>query len=58
MAIGFGVLGLSPKAFWALTPKEFEAILRGRFGTPKGGAGLTTADLAQLMQQFPDAAPD
>ena len=32
MAMGLGVLGLAPGAFWAMTPTELEAAIRGRFG--------------------------
>ena len=32
MAAGFGLLGLAPAAFWAMTPRELAAALRGRFG--------------------------
>lgn len=54
METGLGVLGLAPAVFWALSPKEFEAILRGRFGQP-GEAGLPSrADLNDLMRLFPD----
>ena len=56
MAIGLGVLALSPAVFWALTPKEFDAALRGRFGTERSAGGLTQADLSALMQAFPDEA--
>lgn len=56
MAIGLGVLALSPAVFWTLTPKEFDAALRGRFGPDKSAGGLTHADLAGLMQAFPDEA--
>ncbi len=52
MAAGLGVLGFSPADFWKLTPKEFEAAFRGRFGA--GGEPLTRGDLEKLMQQFPD----
>ena len=52
MAIGFGLLRLSPKAFWAMTPIELEramsAIRPGR-ALPPG-----RADLAALMRAFPD----
>ena len=54
MAIGLGVLGLAPAVFWALTPKEFDAALRGRFGDRAGRGPLARADLAALMQLFPD----
>lgn len=52
MAIGFGLLRLSPKAFWAMTPVEFEramSVTRRGQGTPPG-----RADLAALMRAFPD----
>jgi len=52
MAMGFGLLRLSPKAFWAMTPIEFERAMRvvrpGRISTPG------RADLAALMRAFPD----
>jgi uncharacterized phage protein (TIGR02216 family) len=54
MAIGLGVIGFAPEVFWRLTPKEFEAALRGRFGPEAGVAPLTHADLDMLMQRFPD----
>ncbi len=53
MAAGLGALGLAPAAFWAMTPKELAAAIRGRFGgvpaTP-----LSRADLAAMMGRFPD----
>ncbi len=53
MAAGLGVLGFSPEDFWKLTPKEFEAALRGKFGTD-AGAPFARGDLEKLMQRFPD----
>lgn len=54
MATGFGLLRLSPAAFWAMTPREFE---RAMSVLPKGGAGAPQrADLTALMRAFPDAA--
>ncbi len=54
MAIGLGVLGLAPLVFWALTPKELDAALSGKFGA-RGVAGiLSRGELGQLMQKFPD----
>ncbi|MGB3539621.1 MAG: phage tail assembly chaperone [Mesorhizobium sp.] len=54
MAMGFGLLRLSPKAFWAMTPIEFERAMSvvqpGRTSTPG------RADLAALMRAFPDLA--
>jgi uncharacterized phage protein (TIGR02216 family) len=52
MAVGFGLLRLSPMTFWAMTPREFEramSVLSGRANaTPR------RADLAELMRVFPD----
>jgi uncharacterized phage protein (TIGR02216 family) len=54
MAVGFGVLGLPPTTFWAMTPKELEAALRGKFGgASEGPPGR--GDVASLMRKFPDA---
>jgi uncharacterized phage protein (TIGR02216 family) len=54
MAIGLGVLGLAPLVFWALTPRELDAALRGRFGSGLAPEALSRGDLTALMQQFPD----
>ena len=55
MEIGLGVLGLAPAVFWALTPKEFDAALSGRFGARASRAPLSRLELDALMQLFPDA---
>ena len=47
MAVGLGVLGLPPAVFWAMSPKELEAALRGRTGGAGGAAvagGVRGAD--------------
>lgn len=54
MAIGLGVLGLTPAVFWSLTPKELNAALSGKFGTGGNLQALTRRDLTELMRQFPD----
>jgi len=54
MALGLGVLGLAPAAFWTLTPRELDAILRGRAGLHGLPEPPSRADVAALMQQFPD----
>lgn len=55
MALGFGVLGLAPAVFWAMSPREFEAAVAGRCGV---GARLATPpakrELADMMHRFPD----
>lgn len=55
MAFGLGVLGLAPQAFWAMTPAEVTAALRGRFGEQGASdAPMARRDLDALMQRFPD----
>jgi uncharacterized phage protein (TIGR02216 family) len=52
MAAGFGLLRLSPRDFWAMTPREFAAAI-----APYGVAANTVpnrAELAALMARFPD----
>lgn len=54
MAAGLGVLGLAARDFWAMTPRELDAALRGRLGIGVAAAVPTRADLDQLMRAFPD----
>jgi uncharacterized phage protein (TIGR02216 family) len=51
MRIGLGVLRLSPKNFWAMTPREFAAAT-GVFG--QRGAPPGRGELNRMMGQFPD----
>jgi uncharacterized phage protein (TIGR02216 family) len=52
MRLGFGVLKLSSKDFWGLTPRElaaaFEALSRPRAGAPD------RSQLSKMMERFPD----
>ena len=52
MAFGFAVMRLSPREFWAMTPRELAAAMRA-FGhgvhSPPG-----KEDLARLMHSYPD----
>ena len=52
MAAAFGLLRLSPRDFWSMTPREMERAMSvlggGRVGAPGRG------ELAELMQRFPD----
>lgn len=52
MAAAFGLLRLSPKDFWSMTPREMERAMSvlgaGRASAPGRG------DLAALMERFPD----
>lgn len=53
MAVGFGLLGLSPAAFWSMTPRELAAALRGRSG-PAGAVPPSRHEVEALMRRFPD----
>jgi uncharacterized phage protein (TIGR02216 family) len=51
MTVGFGLLRLSPSAFWAMTPIEFERAARP---FSKRVVAPARADMARLMRAFPD----
>jgi len=56
MRFGFGVLHLSPAAFWAMTPRELaQAVIAVRGGVV---APIGRDALDDLMRQFPDAGED
>ena len=53
MRFGFGVLRLSSREFWGLTPKELATAFEARSGRTRGAApGRDT--LGRLMAAFPD----
>lgn len=53
MRLGFGVMRLSSREFWGLTPRELAAALGG--GPPGGrGAPPSRAGLSELMRRYPD----
>ena len=52
MAIGFGVLRLSPVQFWAMTPKELASA--SGLAWHRAGAAPDRAVLEALMARFPD----
>ncbi|WP_307154113.1 rcc01693 family protein [Rhodopseudomonas julia] len=52
IAFGLAVLRLSPRDFWAMTPREFSACRSALFGA--GKTPLTAGELAQLIARFPD----
>ncbi len=54
MAIGFGLLGLEPRAFWSLTLAELDAAVRGRFGAARLERPPSRRDLMQLEHRYPD----
>lgn len=51
MRLAFTAWGLSPRAFWAMTPRELAAVL----GSGRRAPGLDRAALDRLMRRFPDA---
>jgi uncharacterized phage protein (TIGR02216 family) len=54
MQFGFGVLRLSPDAFWKMTPRELaQAIIAVRGRAP---ASIARGDFDALMKAFPDDA--
>ncbi|RFC64226.1 phage tail assembly chaperone [Fulvimarina endophytica] len=53
LAFGLGVLKLSPRDFWAATPRELAAAM-GAFGGRSGARAPSPADLLALMTRFPD----
>ena len=55
MSLGLGVLRLSPSQFWAMTPRELDAAIRGMMGPPATSLTPSRAGLDQLMQRFPDS---
>lgn len=59
MQAGFGLLRLTPAAFWAMTPVELQTVLDGLSGVARRGkaASATRADLTRLCARFPDMAP-
>jgi uncharacterized phage protein (TIGR02216 family) len=54
MAAGLGLLRLRPADFWAMTPRELEAALRGLLGPAFTHDTLPRSALAQLMRLYPD----
>jgi uncharacterized phage protein (TIGR02216 family) len=54
MAAGLGLLRLRPADFWAMTPRELEAALRGLLGPAHPHEPLPRTALAQLMTRYPD----
>jgi uncharacterized phage protein (TIGR02216 family) len=54
MEAGLGTLGHAPSVFWAMTPRELDAALRGALGPVAREAPLARADLAALMAAYPD----
>ena len=54
MEAGLGTLRLPPSVFWAMTPRELEAALRGAFGVARMSEPMSRPDFAVLMGMYPD----
>ncbi len=52
MEFGFGVLKLSSKDFWNMTPREIIAAYRAIYPNP--GAPIERKRFEELLEQFPD----
>jgi uncharacterized phage protein (TIGR02216 family) len=52
MAFGLGVLRLSPRDFWSMTPRELASATDGVYGVKPGAPSRATLD--ELMRAFPD----
>ncbi|MFG1371790.1 rcc01693 family protein [Xanthobacter oligotrophicus] len=52
MGAGFGLLRLSPDAFWRMTPRELAAAVSALL--PPAPDHLSRPDLSALMARFPD----
>lgn len=52
MAAAFGLLRLSPKDFWSMTPREMERAMSVLAGDRRSAPGR--ADLMNMMHRFPD----
>lgn len=54
MKFGLGALGLAPRDFWRMTPAEFDAAVKGKFGQFDEVVGMSQAKLSALAAKFPD----
>ncbi len=53
MSFGFGVLRLSSREFWAMTPRELALAINARRGVVISAPDRATLD--EMMTRFPDA---
>ncbi|AVX05133.1 hypothetical protein MXMO3_02621 [Maritalea myrionectae] len=52
--IGFGLMGLSPAAFWACSPRELTLAAQAKRHGRGTAAPLERGQLTELMANFPD----
>lgn len=54
MSFGLGTLRLSPDEFWAMTPRELQAAMRGVLGPEPQKGSPTREEMNRLLARFPD----
>jgi len=52
MTVGLGLLRLSPKDFWSMSPREFERAAASVL--PEAGPPIGRGELGVLMKAYPD----
>jgi len=57
MAFGLGILKLGPQSFWAMTPRELGAAVRGIAGRSGTVPAPSRAEFAGLMPLYPAQLP-
>ena len=54
MAVGLGLLRISPADFWSMSIPEFSAATEAAIGPAMQSEPLARDDLTDLMARFPD----
>lgn len=54
MQFGFGILRLSPLAFWSMTPRELSAAYTALVGNGVAMSPMGRDTMVGLMTRFPD----
>lgn len=54
MRFGLGALGLAPSEFWKMTPREFDAALKGGMGRFGDEPAMNASRFSALSARFPD----
>lgn len=54
MRFGLGALGLAPRDFWRMTPREFDAAAKGRAGVFREARPMSRRAFETLARRFPD----
>lgn len=54
MQFGLGVLGLAPRDFWDMTPRELTAATSGHLGNATRSSRMDRTALTSLLERHPD----